>query len=83
MGKMVIFKVIGALGLVSLIIGTLMLSHRKINRKIIYPFLLVGGILLAIYSFYIDNIIFIILQIFYILTVLYDIIRMVIRNRKN
>lgn len=68
-----IFKVIGALGLISLIIGTLMLSNKKVKKKKVYPFLLVGGILLAIYSFFIEDIIFIILQIFYVATVAYDI----------
>lgn len=77
-----IFKIIGALGLISLIIGTLMLSNKKVERSKVYPFLLAGGILLAIYSFFIDDIIFIILQIFYVATVAYDIIELK-RSKKH
>ena len=50
--------------------------EKKIKRKQIYPFLLIGGIGLAIYSFYIEDMIFIVLQIAYILIVIYDIIKL-------
>lgn len=72
-----IFKAIGILGLVSIIIGTYLISSkRKIRRKKIYPFLLAGGIFLAIYSVYIKDTIFIVLQIVYIIVVIYDIIKL-------
>jgi len=72
-----IYKIIAIIGLVSIIIGTLMISiEKKIKRKQIYPFLLIGGIGLAIYSFYIEDMIFIVLQIAYILIVIYDIIKL-------
>lgn len=74
---MIIYKLIGIAGLISIIIGTFMISmKRKIKREHIYPFLLIGGIFLAIYSIYIKDIIFIILQIAYILIVIYDIIKL-------
>ncbi len=72
-----VFQIIGALGLISIILGTLIISReKKANKKIIYPFLLVGGILLAIYSIYIKDIVFITLQSFYILVVIYNIIKL-------
>lgn len=72
-----IFYIIGIIGLLSIIAGTFMISGgRKIKRKRIYPFLLAGGVCLAIYSFYINDVIFIILQISYILIVIYDILRL-------
>lgn len=74
---MIIYKLIGVIGLISIIIGTLMISIKKrIKRKHIYPFLLIGGICLAIYSLYIKDLIFIILQIAYILIVIYDIVKL-------
>lgn len=69
-----IYRIIGILGLALIIAGTFLISEgKRVSRKNIYPFLLAGGVLLAIYSFYIKDIIFIILQIAYILIVIYDI----------
>ncbi|MEX0920414.1 MAG: hypothetical protein WDZ69_02420 [Candidatus Pacearchaeota archaeon] len=69
-----VFQIIGALGLISIIIGTFLISKgKKAKRNIIYPFLLIGGILLAIYSIYIKDMIFITLQLFYILIIIYNI----------
>lgn len=77
-----VYKIIGISGLVLIIIGTFLISEgKKVERKNIYPFLLLGGILLAIYSFYIQDTIFIILQISYILIVVYDIIKLNISKR--
>jgi lipid-A-disaccharide synthase-like uncharacterized protein len=78
-----IFKIIGIFGLVSIIIGTFMISIKKrIRRRYIYPFLLIGGICLTIYSIYIKDTIFIILQITYTLIVIYDIIKLKLTNEK-
>ena len=72
-----VFYIIGIIGLLSIIIGTFMISGgKKIKRNDIYPFLLIGGICLSIYSFYINDMIFIILQVSYILIVIYDIIKL-------
>lgn len=72
-----VFKIIGIIGVISIITGTFMISlKKKIKRKHIYPFLLIGGFFMAIYSYYINDLIFIILQIAYVLIVLYDAIKL-------
>jgi len=65
-----IFKVIGALGIVLISIGII---TKK--RKIQDVFFILGGICLVIYSVYIKDLIFIILQIIFILAALYDLAR--------
>ena len=78
-----LLKVIGILGLISIITGTFMISLKKnFRRKHIYPFLLLGGIFLMIYSIYIKDPIFIILQGVYILIVIYDIIKLKISKKR-
>lgn len=67
---MEIYKFIGAGGLVLISIG-LVLKERK-TQNIFY---VLGGIGLEIYSIYIGDIIFIILQILFILTAIYDLIK--------
>jgi len=77
------FKIIGILGLVSIIIGTFMISIKKrIRRRYIYPFLLLGGICLTVYSIYINDLIFIILQVLYIIIVIYDVIKLKFSKQK-
>ena len=72
-----IYKISAIIGLISIIIGTFIISlSGRTKRKYIYPLLLVGGVGLLIYSLYIDDIIFIILQIAYIFIVVYDIIKL-------
>ncbi|MDP2673061.1 MAG: hypothetical protein Q8O84_04580 [Nanoarchaeota archaeon] len=76
-----IYKIIAIVGLISIIIGTFMISlSGKIKRKYIYPLLLIGGVGLLIYSIYINDLIFIILQTAYIFIVIYDIIKLVPRG---
>ncbi len=71
-----IFTIIAVIGLVSIIIGTLMISSKKsIRRRYTYPLLLLGGICLEIYSVYIGDLIFIVLQGVYILITIYGIVR--------
>ncbi|MBI2004221.1 hypothetical protein HYS72_02035 [Candidatus Pacearchaeota archaeon] len=77
-----IYKIIAIIGLISIIIGTFMISlSGRTKRKYIYPLLLIGGTGLLIYSIYINDIIFIILQTAYILIVVYDIIKL--KNSKK
>jgi len=76
---MIFYKILGILGLTLIIIGTFMIS-KKDKIKLIYFILFVGGLCLAIYSFYINDLIFIILQIIYILIVSYRLIEL--RNKK-
>ncbi len=65
-----IFKIIGALGIILISIG-IVVKRRKI-QDIFYIF---GGICLEIYSIYIGDLIFIILQIIFTLAAAYDFIK--------
>jgi len=70
-----IYKIIGALGLIGIIVGNLFVSSKRKNlKKYIYPSLLFGGICLEIYSIYIQDIIFIILQFVFIIASVYGLI---------
>ncbi len=73
-----IFYIIAIVGLLSIISGTLMISARKkvFRRRYIYPLLILGGICLEIYSIYINDLVFIILQGVFILTSIYGLIKL-------
>jgi len=72
-----IFRIIGIVGLIFIILGTFLISEgKKVKREKVYPYLLLGGILLSAYSIYIKDSIFIILQISYTLIVVYNIIKL-------
>jgi lipid-A-disaccharide synthase-like uncharacterized protein len=62
-----IFKLIGALGIILISIG--IITKQRKNQDIYY---ILGGICLEIYSIYINDLIFIILQIIFILSAIYD-----------
>ena len=62
-----IFKLIGALGIILISIG-IILKKRK-NEDILY---IAGGICLAAYSIYIKDLIFIILEVIFTLSAIYD-----------
>lgn len=67
-----IFNLIAILGLIFILIGTFLISSkRKITEKYTYPFLIAGGVCLLIYSVYIDDLIFIILQSVFIISNIY------------
>ena len=69
-------EVIGILGLLAIIIGNLTIYKPKsIRKKYTYPLLILGGILLTIYSILIKDNIFIILQIIFIITAIYGLIK--------
>ena len=71
-----IFNIIAVIGLLSIISGTLMISRKKrIRRRYTYPLLILGGILLEIYSIYIQDMIFIILQGVFIISAVYGLIK--------
>ena len=70
-----IFYIVAIIGLLSIISGTLMIAKRPKKRKTIFSILLTGGICLEIYSIYIQDPIFIILQGVYIITIIYGIIK--------
>ena len=71
-----VFNIIAIIGLLSIISGTLMISSKKkIRRRYTYPLLILGGILLEIYSIYIQDTIFIILQGVFIISAIYGLIK--------
>lgn len=65
-----IFKVIGALGIILISIG--IITKKRSIQDIYY---ILGGLCLAIYSLYIKDLIFIILQIIFILAAIYDLVK--------
>ena len=62
-----IFKLIGALGIILIVIGIIL---KKRERQDV--FFILGGVCLEIYSIYIEDTIFIVLQAFFILAAVYD-----------
>jgi len=67
-----VYKLIGALGLLAIILGNLFVSANKRKlKKYVYPLFLIGGICLEVYSIYIQDIIFIILQAVFIVASIY------------
>jgi len=77
-----IFEVIAVIGLLSIISGTFLISmKRKFSRKYTYPLLIFGGICLEIYSVYIQDTIFIILQGAFIISSIYGIIKLHEKSR--
>ena len=77
-----IYNLISITGLILIIIGVLLSTSKKdITRKYSYILLTTGGILLEIYSIYIKDIIFIILQAFFTISAIYGLIKL--NNYKN
>lgn len=77
-----IYKLFGILGLLGIIMGNVFVSSKKQNlKKYIYPLLLFGGVCLEVYSIYIQDIIFIILQFVFIIVAIYGLIHY--RNNKK
>ncbi len=73
---MAIKEVVGILGLILIIIGNITIYKQKsIRRKYTYPLLIFGGICMLIYSIFLDDIIFIILQGAFILAAIYGLIK--------
>lgn len=72
-----IFGILGALGLIFIITG-IVLRKRNIQDEMY----IIGGILLEIYSIYIGDIIFIVLQFVFTLAAVYDLARN-LRNKKK
>jgi len=65
-----LFKPIGILGLVLIIIGILIKDRQ--HRDILY---ILGGICLTIYSIYLNDTIFIVLQVVFTIAAAYDLIK--------
>ena len=68
-----IFKIIGILGLIFIIVGVLIKPKNRKIRDILY---ILGGLALMVYSVHIKDIIFIILQVIFIFVAIYDFIKL-------
>ena len=77
-----LFHVISIIGLLSIIAGTLMVLKKSFRRKYTYPLLILGGICLLIYSVYINDTIFIILQTVFIISSIYGLVK-INKSHKN
>lgn len=66
----IVFEIIGAIGLILIIIGIL-----TKNRKTQDIFYIMGGICLETYSIYLGDVIFIILQGVFTIAAIYDLIK--------
>jgi lipid-A-disaccharide synthase-like uncharacterized protein len=66
-----IFKIIGAIGLLVISFG--IINKKRRTQDILYIF---GGICLEIYSLYLGDIIFIILQIIFTVSAIYDLVKL-------
>ncbi|OIO64101.1 hypothetical protein COY28_00245 [Candidatus Woesearchaeota archaeon CG_4_10_14_0_2_um_filter_57_5] len=65
----IVYHTLGGIGLLLITIG--IITHKRLTQDVLY---LVGGILLEIYSLYIRDNIFIILQLVFILAALVDLV---------
>ena len=71
-----LYSIIAIVGLLSIILGTSLISSKKnIRRRYTYPLLILGGVCLEIYSIYINDLIFIILQAVFIISSIYGLIK--------
>jgi lipid-A-disaccharide synthase-like uncharacterized protein len=69
-------SLIAIIGLVSIIIGTILISGSvETRKKVTYPLLIIGGICLLTYSIYLEDRIFIILQGVFIISAVAGLIR--------
>ena len=76
-------EAIGILGLILIILGNLTIyKSKKTRKKYTYPLLIAGGILMTIYSFLINDLIFLILQGAFIISAIYGLIKIHYRIKK-
>lgn len=79
-----IYKIIAVIGLISIIVGNLMIYRKTpIRRRYTYPLLILGGVCLEVYSIYIGDLIFIILQGVFIIAAIYGLIKINERYLKH
>lgn len=79
-----IYKTIGIIGLIAIILGVILSPNKKlINKKYYYFFFILGGIALAIYSISINDTIFIILQTVFTISSIYGLIKINENKRKT
>ena len=71
-----IFTIIAIVGLISIISGTALISaKRRIRKRYTYPLLIIGGACLEIYSIYIGDVVFIVLQGVFIVSSIFGLIK--------
>jgi hypothetical protein len=73
---MTIFKIIGAIGLILISIG--IITKQRKRQDIFY---IIGGLCLEVYSIYLGDVIFIILQIIFTIAAIYDLIKLTINKK--
>lgn len=61
--------VLGIIGLLFIVTGILIKNKNRKKRDILY---ILGGLSMVVYSFYLNNVIFIILQIVFVIISIYD-----------
>ncbi len=86
-------SILSIIGIISIIAGTSLISSSlRIRRRYTYPLLILGGTCLLIYSIYLKDTIFIILQAVFIISAIVGLIRInekhlekseVIKRQKN
>jgi len=70
------YTIIAIIGIISIIAGTSLISAKiKIRRRYTYPLLIIGGICLEIYSIYLGDLIFMILQAVFIISSILGLIK--------
>jgi lipid-A-disaccharide synthase-like uncharacterized protein len=73
---MIPYTLIAIVGLLSIIVGTsLVSSSLKVRRRYTYPLLILGGVCLLVYSIHLNDLIFIILQSVFIVSSIVGLIR--------
>ena len=76
-------EVIGIVGFVLIIIGNITIyKSLKVRRNYTYPLLILGGVCMFVYSFFLNDKIFMALQFFYILASIYGLIKIHRRIKK-
>lgn len=66
----------GIVGLILIIIGNITIyKPKKIRKKFTYPLLILGGLCMIVYSLFLNDTIFLILQIFFVLASVYGLIK--------
>ncbi|MEM4330893.1 MAG: hypothetical protein QW273_02710 [Candidatus Pacearchaeota archaeon] len=81
---MTLQTIVAIIGIILIIAGNFLISSSaKIRRRYTYPLLIAGGICMLIYSFYLGDKIFIILQFVFIAASIIGLIRINEKHRKN
>ncbi len=77
-GSFDLFKLIGILGLLLISSGVIITARKK--EDILF---ILGGLCLAIYSVYIQDLIFIVLQVIFIASAVYNLIKTIKKEKEN